>query len=362
MAFSSKTDPEYVRQYNLKKFSNAEYDLIPGSENWNSERLLSQYLIDKSKKVKKTTLQRNAPVLARYLDWCNEFEIKFYSPLSVNNYTEWMLNNSKYTPGTLNKQNEIILAFFNYCFGIGAKEVKIKKKEIKRLKEIVSRKFVMRENHMRILLADETMANIKDDKVRERVRHMLIFLWHTGMRFGDACMAEWDWINWDRRVFKFMPMKTSNFGKIINKPIGDELFNYLKERRINHPDGKTKFICSKAAEIFSRPKKPGAFGCIEQGLGDLNEMPDMKVGVFWYLKKFLQPLYPDERVNVVSFRYGAIQRLVENGVNEKVIANIYGWSATQIVSRYTNIEELGITEWKKAEKNILDQAPLRQLV
>lgn len=362
MAFCSKTDPEYVRKYNLKKFSRSEYDLIPGSEKWNSEQLLNRYIIEKAKSVKKTTLQRNAPVLAKYLDWCNETERNFYSPLSLNNYTEWMLNNSKYTPGTLNKQSEIILAFFNFCLGVGAKEVKIKRKEIKRLKEIVSRKFVIRENHMKILMAEETLANIHDEKVRERVRHMLIMLWHTGMRFGDACTAEWSWIDWDKQIFKFMPAKTSNFGKVINKPISTELFEYLKDRKINHPDGKTKFICSKAAEIFSRPKAPGVVGCIEQGWTNLNEIPDKKVGVFWYLKEFLQPLYPNERVNVISFRYGAIQRLIENGVHEKVIANIYGWSATQMVSRYTNIEELSITEWKKAEKNILDQDPLRQLV
>lgn len=361
MAYDIKSDSEYTRKLNLRKFKGSIYDKVEGSDKWGIEKLLNEYLKTKGKEIKESSLIRMAPVLGNYLDWCIEKEVNFYSPKTLNNYIELHVKHNRYSAVTLNKNVEIVLGFFNYCYGVGARDVKIMKKELVRLKETPNKKFVVREKHVAILLDPENLAKLKYEDVRDSIRHTIILLWHTGMRIGDAYMARWDWVKWPQQSLVFMPQKTSNFNKTIVTPMTDELVEYLKDRKMNHPDGKSEFLCSRAARIFSKPKRFGVNGEREYSRISVNDDPEFKVGLFSYMKEVLQPLYPDIQVNPRCFRYGAIQRLIEAGVNEKVIKEIYGWQTVNMISRYTNIKELTISEWKKAESNILEQAQSNQL-
>jgi integrase len=345
---------ETLRNSNLALFE-LNVDKVEGSDKWDAMECFKQYVKYSNANKSSSTVVRQVPVVANYLTVCEELGLDYYSINAVNTFTKRLIERGKHSPLTINNVMLLsVMAFLSYLYKVGHKDVRIKKSEVVVLKTKTERKFILTEEHIKMLLNEDNLKRIPLDERRGAVKHLIILMWHTGMRFGDAADLKWEDVRFRQGVISILPIKTRRTGLRIEIPMAEELNNYLLKRKENEAYGKHVAVCpfSWNARFGRNNTQQTNAECKMQIDTPSNAKDKHIIGLLWYMKVIVQPL-TKLKVNTVSFRYAKVHNLLQSGVSEASIQYVFGWSTLNLVRSYASIPTIAADQWVRAEQKIL---------
>lgn len=132
--------------------------------------------------------------------------------------------------------------------------------------------------------------------------------WETGLRISDVSLLRWSSIKWEERGISTIPLKTKRFGKIVEVPIGDEFFDWLRASWLKQGQPEFGFVSERMASLYQAS---------ESATSSLFVRLAARAKVF---KSFH------------SYRHSRISRWIAQGVSPAIISTCSGQTVEQVMS------------------------------
>ncbi|HEU4343702.1 MAG TPA: tyrosine-type recombinase/integrase [Candidatus Binatia bacterium] len=224
----------------------------------------------------------------------------------MNAFLVWMRTEQKYRSAGIGKVKSNTMEFLRYLHSQGIRKEEPDFRKLTKIPQDQSRATAF--SHADYLkLLDAAMST---ETQFEYWPSAIIIGWNTGLRISDVTFLLWSSVDFENNVLRLKPMKLRHLGQSLEIPIEPELRTHLKFLWENRDPKKPYVLPSMAWQAEDHYRWQSAeFGQICK-----------KAGLVGYSFK--------------SFRHAFVTRLLNAGVDARVIGSITGQSV-QTVYKYT---------------------------